>query len=130
MRLNLSRREALAGGAGLLLPPLLTPGRGALAKAPERDHYVLDVPLTGAARAPWRTSRTIRAPRRFDLIGARWETGNGAEVEGRIRRRGRWSRWLALPRIGSHGPDHGRVPLATDPAWIGGARSFQMRVRG
>jgi hypothetical protein len=132
MRLTLSRREALAGGAGLVLARVLAPARGAtaLARPPAREHYVLDVPLDGAARTPWRTSKTVRAPRRFDLIGARWDAGADAEVEVRIRRRGRWSRWLALPHIGAHAPDRAKTRLATDPAWIGGARSFQLRVRG
>jgi hypothetical protein len=129
---TLSRREALASAAGLLLARVFLPAGGALARPAAREHYALDVPLTGsgAARAPWATSRTIRAPWSFDLIGARWDAGDGAEVEIRVRRRGRWSRWLALPQIGAHGPDRPSTPLATDPAWIGGARTFQMRARG
>ena len=48
----------------------------------------------------------------------------------RVRCHGRWSRWLDLPNALDHGPDWGAKANGTDPAWIGGARMFQLRTRG
>ena len=41
-----------------------------------------------AAGAGWRTTRVLRAPRRFDLVGLRWARGARAEAQVRARRRG------------------------------------------
>ena len=84
-----------------------------------------------AASAGWRTTDVIAAPRRFDLVGLVWERGSEAEAQLRARRRGgRWTPWVALHPSGDHGPDRGRVPSGTDPAFVGAADEFQLRLRG
>jgi hypothetical protein len=68
-------------------------------------------------------TRPIRAPRRFDMVGAEWRSGS-ARVWLRGRRvDGRWSRWARL--------DPSEQPLAhgagTEPIWTGGYDSLQLR---
>ncbi|HYI37863.1 MAG TPA: N-acetylmuramoyl-L-alanine amidase, partial [Thermoleophilaceae bacterium] len=132
MARDLTRRQALAGSAGLALAPALAAPGGALARRDATDHFAVDVPLprAGAARAGWLTSAPVRTGRSFDLIGARWRDGREVAVQVRVRRHGRWSRWLDLPNALDHGPDRGAKANGTDPAWIGGARMFQLRTRG
>ena len=84
-----------------------------------------------AASAGWRTTGVLRAPRRFDLMGLVWAHGSHAEAQLRARRRGgRWTRWVTLHELGDHGPDRGRLPAGTDPAFTGAADEFQLRLRG
>jgi hypothetical protein len=72
------------------------------------------------------TSRVLRAPRRFDLLGVR---GAGAlRLEVRVRRDGgRWSPWVALAVRGDHAPDTGTGERASDPVWAGGCDELQLR---
>ena len=85
-----------------------------------------------AAAAGWRTTRVLRAPRRFDLVGLRWARGSKAEAQVRARRRGgRWTPWVRLHASGDHGPDGGRgAPAGTDPVFVGAADELQLRLRG
>jgi N-acetylmuramoyl-L-alanine amidase-like protein len=124
----------LQAGALATLAGALRPGTPALAARPaslfEMD---LDAHLhaAGAARAGWRTTPVLRAPRRFDLVGLRWARGSDAEAQIRARKRGgRWTEWAELHVLGDHAPDRGRVPSGTDPAFVGAADEFQVRLRG
>lgn len=74
------------------------------------------------------TSRTVAAPRRFDLVGLRWEGATRPTVEVRTRlARGGWGAWIEAHGAG-HGPD-AEVPVSgTEPVWVGGADSFQIRL--
>jgi hypothetical protein len=131
---SLTRRQALRLGA-------LATAAGAL-RAPSpafarRRPALFELDLAGAvggasaATAGWRTTRVLRAPRRFDLIGLRWADGEQAEAQVRARRRGgEWTRWVALHPTGDHGPDEGVPPAGTDPAFTGAADEFQLRLRG
>jgi hypothetical protein len=69
------------------------------------------------------TSRPIRAPRRFDLVGLRWRAGGRAPVvRVRVRRDGdAWTHWFRLAP-GDSGPH------ASDPLWTGGADVVQYRL--
>ena len=73
------------------------------------------------------TTRPLRAPRRLDVLGFRWRAPRDARLELRTRRRGRWSKWVALPSAADHGPDRATRPRATEAAAVGGARVFQLR---
>jgi hypothetical protein len=89
-----------------------------------------DVVGAGGARAASRpqTSRVLRAPRRFDLLGLRWAQSPPVDAQVRARRSGgRWSGWLTLHAGGDHAPD-GEVRRATEPAWFGGADELQLRL--
>ena len=46
------------------------------------------------------------------------------------RRGGRWTAWAALHVMGDHGPDGARPVAGTDPAFVGAADEFQLRLRG
>ncbi len=131
VRRSLTRRQALEAGALAAAAVSLRPAVPALAA----DDHVFELDLGGAfataASAGRRTSRVLRAPRRFDLVGLVWAHGSHAEAQLRARRRGgRWTRWVTLHPIGDHRPDHGRLPAGTDPAFTGAADEFQLRMRG
>ncbi|MCW2954190.1 MAG: N-acetylmuramoyl-L-alanine amidase family 2, partial [Conexibacter sp.] len=79
----------------------------------------------------WRTLAARRAPRRFDLLGARWAGGRdgaavGARIALRVRRPdGRWSGWITAD------PSEERLSRgdgATAPVWTGAAVAYQLRV--
>jgi hypothetical protein len=129
----LTRRQALEAAALAAATVGLRSGVPALAARPDS---LFEMRLDGhagarAASAGWRTSGVIEAPRRFDLVGLVWDRGSDAEAQLRARRRGgRWTRWVALHPAGDHGPDRGRAPAGTDPAFVGAADEFQLRLRG
>jgi N-acetylmuramoyl-L-alanine amidase-like protein len=123
----------LKAGAMAALAGALRPAAPALAARPG-SLFEQDLDFAGravAARAGWRTTEVLRAPRRFDLIGLRWARGSHAEAQVRARRRGgEWTRWVALHPTGDHGPDAGPVVPGTDPAFTGAADEYQLRLRG
>jgi hypothetical protein len=124
----------LQAGALATLAGALRPGAPALAARPA-SLFEMDLSshlhAAGAARAGWRTTPVLRAPRRFDLVGLRWARGSHAEAQIRARRRGgRWTDWATLANAADHGPDHGRPVAGTDPAFVGAADEFQVRLRG
>ncbi len=131
-----TRRQALQAGAVAAAAGALRPTTPALAARPaalfELDlDGLADGRATAAGASGWRTTPVLRAPRRFDLIGLRWARGSRAEAQVRARRRGgRWTEWASLHVTGDHGPDSGRVPAGTDPAFVGAADEFQLRLRG
>jgi hypothetical protein len=98
----------------------------ALARRPARPRG-FGLTVTPADFAGTRTSRVLRAPRRFDVVGVR---GSG-RVEVRVRARGgAWSRWVPLSAHGDHAPDTGTGERASDPVWTGGSDELQLRVGG
>jgi hypothetical protein len=130
---SLTRRQALRAGAAVAAVAGLRPAVPALAAGDDLVFELdLDVAHRGAVAAGgWRTTRVIEAPRRFDLMGLVWARGSHAEAQLRARKRGgRWSRWVTLHDAGDHGPDRGRRPAGTDPAYTGAADEFQLRLRG
>ena len=135
-RRSLTRRQALQAGALAAAAGALRPSVPAFAARPAPLFElaldgVFDGRATAAGAGGWRTTPVLRAPRRFDLIGLRWAHGSRAEAQVRARRRGgRWTEWAALHVTGDHGPDDGRVPAGTDPAFVGAADEFQLRMRG
>jgi hypothetical protein len=120
----ITRRRALGLGAAAGLGTLLGPLRSvpALARPGRPNGFGLTV--TPADFAGSRTSRVLRAPRRFDLLGLR---GSG-HVEVRVRARGgAWSPWVPLAVHGDHAPDTGTGERASDPVWTGGSDELQLR---
>jgi hypothetical protein len=136
VRRSLTRRQALEAGALAAAAVSLRPAVPALAAG---DDLVFELDLDGvlergataASAGGWRTTRVLRAPRRFDLAGLVWAHGSQAEAQLRARRRsGRWTRWVTLHPLGDHRPDHGTLPAGTDPAYVGAADELQLRLRG
>jgi hypothetical protein len=130
-RHRISRREALGLGAAAAAGVVLGP-RAALAARPALFELGLGGEAARAAAAGgWHTSRVLRAPRRFDLIGLRWARGARLSAEVRARRRGgSWSPWVPLAVVAGHGPDGERPVAGTEPVWTGPADYFQLRMHG
>jgi hypothetical protein len=133
-RRSLTRRHLLKAGAFAAAAGALRPAVPALAARPD-SLFELDLGVqarASAARAGgWFTTPVLRAPRRFDLIGLRWARGSHAQAQVRARRHGgRWTDWVPLHPAADHGPDRGRAVPGTDPAFMGTADEFQLRLRG
>lgn len=123
--------------AALALLALLVVAAPALSLRPYRPHAVdfeVGAPEAAVSAAGLRTV-TLRAPKRFDLVGFRWR---GASEPGlRIRTRkdgGAWSRWTVVPTHSDDAPDIGSPERArasvSAPVWSGRADWVQYRVRG
>ena len=87
--------------------------RGDSARPAGPRSVTLDVPLRGPrgprlARGRWVVSPRMRSPRALTLLGLSWKGAAPGTLEMRVRRRGRWSRWVELPAIGGHAPDSAR----------------------
>jgi hypothetical protein len=129
----LTRRQALRAGAvaatlgavRLPSPAFAAPGGPSL--------FELDLAgvATGPERDGWRETGVLGAPRRFDLVGLRWDFGSHARAQVRARRRGGpWTPWVELHVSGDHAPDTGSEPAGTDPAFTGTADELQLRLHG
>jgi N-acetylmuramoyl-L-alanine amidase-like protein len=86
----------------------------------------------GLASATGLTSRALRAPHRFNLVGLRWRGRSALRIEIRARRSGgRWSPWARVDDGGEDGPDPGTGEPArrvSAPAWVGEADEVQYRI--
>jgi hypothetical protein len=124
---TITRRRALAFGAAaglgsLLARPFSAFGRAAPARVRGFGMAVRPGDFEGA------TSRVLRAPRRFDLLGVRGPDAARGRFEVRVRARGgHWSPWVALAFHGAHAPDTGSGERASDPVWAGGCDELQLR---
>ncbi len=129
---TITRRRALALGAAAGAGSLLrspSASWGATAQA-ETTSFGLDVPASVWARGGGRATGTLRAPRRFSLLGLRGRGLAEAGVEVRVRPRGgAWSPWTRLGVGVDHAPDRPRVDGASDPVWAGAADELQLRAR-
>jgi hypothetical protein len=124
---TITRRRALVLGAvaglgSLLARPFSAFGRAAPARVRGFGMAVRPRDFEGA------TSRVLRAPRRFDLLGVRGADGARGRFEVRVRPRGgQWSPWVPLAVHGDHAPDTGSGERASDPVWAGGCDELQLR---
>jgi hypothetical protein len=122
---TITRRRALVLGAAAGMGSLLARPMNALGRAvPGRVRgFGMDV---GPADFEGATSRVLRAPRRFDVLGVRG--ARAVRLEVRVRRdAGQWSRWVPLAVHGDHAPDTGTGERASDPVWAGGCDELQLR---
>lgn len=76
--------------------------------------------------------QVVRAPRRFDLVGAQWEGPGQPRIELRtLLGDGRWGRWAQAAATG-HRPSgrEGAAALAQvgEPVWVGASQTLQLRV--
>jgi hypothetical protein len=124
---TITRRRALVLGAATGLASLCARPFSALGRAlPARARgFGMDV---GPQDFEGTTSRVLRAPRRFDVLGVRGPHGVRGHLEVRVRRRGgRFSPWVPLAVHGEHAPDTGTGERASDPVWAGGCDELQLR---
>jgi hypothetical protein len=123
--------KLLASAAALVCVPLLLPVSASA--APRAVDFEL-APRGGAvatASSASVRSRPLRTPQRFNLVGMRWRGRATPEIELRVRRRGRWSRWEHLEVQGADNPDPGRgerTVAASSPLWVGTASAVQYRM--
>jgi N-acetylmuramoyl-L-alanine amidase-like protein len=93
---------------------------------------MLDAPVDFEAAVPVRpamaASRTILTARRFDVVGFRWRAEADPQIRLRVRRAGRWGRWVVVPH--AHAPLRRRGVEGSEPVWAGGADAYQLRVSG
>ena len=64
-------------------------------------------------------------------MGLRWRGAAEPDVELRVRRHGRWSRWAQLAAHSEHNPDLWRgegLVASSDPIWVGRASAVQYRL--
>jgi hypothetical protein len=126
-RTTITRRRALALGVATGLGPLLARPLSAFGRtAPARLRgFGMDV---APGDFEGMTSRVLRAPARFDLLGVRAPSAVHGRLEVRVRRSGgRWSPWVPLAVHGDHAPDTGSGERASDPVWAGGCDELQLR---
>jgi hypothetical protein len=124
--------KLLAAAATLVC--VLIPGSAALA-APRPVDFELapgaSATASSAAGGGGVVSRPLETPRRFNLVGLRWRGRAELDVELRVRRAGRWSRWEHLDAHADHNPDPRRGErrvVASDPIWVGRAGAVQYRL--
>jgi hypothetical protein len=102
---------------------------------PEPRDFELAPPIRPAVATHGEfVSRPLRAPRRFNLVGARWR---GRTEPGHLAMRtrkagGRWTRWAGLDVHSVDGPDpgrgEGRRGGVSSPVWVGEADEVQYRL--
>ena len=123
----LTRRTVVRAGAvvglGAVLGTATGPAAAVAASAPGR------LVVRRSSLGSGRTTGTLRAPHRFDLLGAPVRTVSGIGLEVRARARGgRWSGWRALSDHDGHAPD-GRRAAMSEPLWFGDAEELELRSR-
>jgi N-acetylmuramoyl-L-alanine amidase len=85
---------------------------------------------SSSARGAVRSAPLV-TPRRFNLVGFRWRGRADLQIELRVRRAGRWSRWEHLDVHPNHNPDARRGERrvsASEPIWVGRAGAVQYRL--
>jgi hypothetical protein len=122
---GLTRRRVVHAGAAVGAAAVL----GAVPAAAAASGRTGRLTVRRSALTPGRTTGPLRAPHRFDLLGAPVAALQGAGLEIRARTtRGRWSAWHALSAHDGHAPD-GRRSVMSDPLWFGNADEVELRAR-
>jgi N-acetylmuramoyl-L-alanine amidase len=123
--------KLLASAAALLCVLVLLPtSASATPRAVDFELAPRDGAVVAASGAGVRSQR-LRTPQRFNLVGMRWRGRAEPEIELRVRRAGRWSRWEHLEAQGADNPDPGRgepTATASSPLWVGTASAVQYRM--
>ncbi|HEY2600112.1 MAG TPA: N-acetylmuramoyl-L-alanine amidase [Thermoleophilaceae bacterium] len=127
-------KRALVIPASLALLAAATP---AIARAgtPTASDFELAPPAAAvSASSTGVTSKPLRAPRRFSLVGFRWRGSAEPTIRVRVRRAGaHWTRWLKLPGDPDGAPDPGSSEARathgeSSPVWVGTADFVQYRL--
>ncbi|MCK9250159.1 MAG: N-acetylmuramoyl-L-alanine amidase [Solirubrobacteraceae bacterium] len=123
-----TRRQAVHAGVAVGAAAWVAGGAASLAGAVTGDRDD-ELRIPRDAIDPGEPTRTFRAPRRFDLLGARADDVRGLGLRVRARAAGgRWSPWRSLGVHDGHAPD-GEAATMADPLWFAGAREVQVRAR-
>ncbi|WP_022930428.1 N-acetylmuramoyl-L-alanine amidase [Patulibacter americanus] len=123
---GLTRRRVVHAGAAVGAAAVLGSAVPAAATASGRTGRLT---VRRAALTPGSTTGPLRAPHRFDLLGAPVDVLHGAGLQIRARAaRGRWSAWQSLSGHDGHAPD-GRRSRMCDPLWFGDVDEVELRAR-
>ncbi|HEY8769425.1 MAG TPA: N-acetylmuramoyl-L-alanine amidase [Thermoleophilaceae bacterium] len=130
MKLLASAAALLCVVAGVVAAPAFSTGRWHPRPV---DFELAPAPAPVSAAGTGVTSRALRAPKRFNLVGMRWRGRAEPRVKLRVRKAGsHWSRWVRLDADGDHRPDaHSGERSATGetaPAWAGEADYVQYKL--
>ena len=128
------RTLLLAAGAVGVLLALVAPALSVRPYQPRAVDFEMAGPALQAARSGAVESPVLRAPKRFNLVGLRWNGSAEPRISLRVRREGgRWSEWVAVGGDTDHAPDpgggeRGHAGGASDPVWAGEADELQYRL--
>ncbi len=130
MKLLASAAALLCVGVGVAAAPAFSTGRW---HPKPVDFELAPAAAPVSASGAGVTSRALRAPKRFNLVGMRWRGRAEPRVKLRVRKAGsHWSRWVRLDAGGDHRPDpHSGERSATGgtaPAWAGEADYVQYKL--
>ena len=124
--------KLLASAAALVCVLVLLPAAASAAPRAVDFELAPGESAVAAASGGGVRSRPLRTPQRFNLVGMRWRGRAAPEIELRVRRQGRWSRWEELEVQGADNPDPGRgepvAAAASSPLWVGTAGAVQYRL--
>jgi hypothetical protein len=101
---RLSVKLLASAAAPLCVLVLLPASATAAPRAVDFELAPRDGAVVAASGAGVR-SQPVRTPQRFNLVGMRWRGRAEPEIELRVRRGGRWSRWEHLEVQAAHNPD-------------------------
>jgi N-acetylmuramoyl-L-alanine amidase len=127
---RLSVKLLASAAAPLCVLVLLPASATAAPRAVDFELAPRDGAVVAASGAGVR-SQPVRTPQRFNLVGMRWRGRAEPEIELRVRRGGRWSRWEHLEVQAAHNPDPRRgepTAAASNPLWVGAANAVQYRM--
>jgi N-acetylmuramoyl-L-alanine amidase len=126
--------KLLSLAVALVCGPVLAVPTASGAQPDPVDFELAPAPARAAAAGAGHggvVSRPLRTPRRFNLVGLRWRGAAEPDVEVRVRRGGRWSRWAHLEAHSEHNPDLWRgetLVAGSDPIWVRRAGAVQYRM--
>jgi hypothetical protein len=102
---------------------------------PEPVHFEMQAPRQslGARTASAFVSHEVRAPKRFNVVGFRWDGGAEPAIAIRVRKEGEtWSDWTSVPAHSDGAPDPEASEASADgvsePVWAGEADYLQYRL--
>ena len=131
------RRGLILLGAITLLAALVVaaPALSVKRYRPEPVHFEMQAPRQslGARTASAFVSDEVRAPKRFNVVGFRWDGGAEPAIAVRVRKEGEaWSDWTSVPAHSDGAPDP-EAPEASaggvsEPVWAGEADYLQYRL--
>ncbi len=101
---------------------------------PRAVDFEMASPALSAAGSGSVTSPVLRTPKRFNLVGLRWNGSAEPRIAMRVRKAGgAWSRWVPVGAHDDHAPDPGSGEGragggSSDPVWAGEADELQYRL--
>jgi uncharacterized protein with LGFP repeats len=131
------RRALILLGAITLLAALVVaaPALSVKRYRAEPVHFEMQAPgqSLGSRTASAFVSQEVRAPKRFNVVGFRWDGGAEPAIAVRVRKEGEaWGDWTSVPAHSDGAPDphasEASAGGASEPVWAGEADYLQYRL--